>query len=46
MAWFYINFTEMFLGWPSTKIAKIILLRWTKWLPELKKEKPLNDFFS
>ena len=31
----------MFLEWLSTKIAKMVLLHWTKWLPELKQEKPL-----
>ena len=39
------NFTGRFLGWPSTKIAQILPLRWTRWPPELKIEKPLN-FFS
>ena len=43
---FWNNFTGMFLRWLSTKIAQIIPLRWTRWLPELKIEKPLNDFFS
>ena len=28
---------------PFIKIAKIVLLCWTKWSPELKIEKPLND---
>ena len=37
------NFTEIFLGWPSTKIAKMVLLRWTKWPPKIKIEKPLNN---
>ena len=37
------NYTEMFLWWPSIIIAKIVPLRWTKWPPELKIEKPLND---
>ena len=32
------NFTETFLGWPSTKHAKMILLGCTKWPPELKIE--------
>ena len=43
MARFQNNFTEMFLGWSSTKIAKMVLVCWTKWLPELKMEKPLNE---
>ena len=33
----------MFLEWLSTKISKMVPLRWTKWPPELKIEKPLND---
>ena len=41
MARFQNNFTEVFLGWPSTKIAKMVLLCWTKWPPKLKVEKPL-----
>ena len=36
------NFTGMFLGWPSTKIAQTVLLGWTRWPPELKLEKTLN----
>ena len=36
------NFTEMFLGWPSTKIAKMVPLRWTKWPSKLKIEKPFK----
>ena len=28
---------------PFTKIAKMVLLCWTKWSPELKVEKPLNN---
>ena len=36
------NFTEMFLGWPSTKIAKMVRLRWTKWPSKLKIEKTLQ----
>ena len=43
---FWNNFTGRFLGWPSTKIAQTVLLCWTRWPPELKIEKPLNDFFS
>ena len=43
---FWNNFTGRFLGWPFTKIAQTVSLRWTKWPPELKIEKPLNDFFS
>ena len=39
MGRFQNNFTEMFLGWSSTKIAKMVLLCWTKWLQELKIEK-------
>ena len=33
-------------GRSSTKIAQIVLLRCTKWLPELKREKPLKDFLG
>ena len=40
------NFTGMFLRWLSTKIAQTVPLRWTRWPPELKIEKPLNDFSS
>ena len=40
------NFTEMFLGGPSTKIAKMVPLRWTKWPSKLKIEKPFNDISS
>ena len=29
------NFTEMFLGLPSTKIAQMVPLLWTKWPPGL-----------
>ena len=36
----------MFLRWLSTKIAQTVPLRWTRWPPELKIEKPLNDFSS
>ena len=43
---FWNNVTGRFFGWPSTKIAQTVLLRWTRWPPELKIEKPLNDFFS
>ena len=39
MAQFQNNFTDMFLGWPSTEIAKMVPLCWTKWPPELKIEK-------
>ena len=39
MSWFQSNFTEVFLLWPFTKIAKKALLIWTKWPPELKMEK-------
>ena len=31
--------TEVFIQWPSTKIAKIFTLGRTKWRPELKKKK-------
>ena len=34
--WIWNNFTEMFFGWPSTKISQTIPLCWTKWQPELK----------
>ena len=43
MAQFQNNFIEMFIEWLSTKISKMVLLHWTKWLPELKQEKPLID---
>ena len=43
MAWFQNNFTEMFLRCASTKIAKMVLLPSTKWPPELKIEKHLNN---
>ena len=43
MVWFENDFTEMFLLSPFTKIAIMVLLCWTKWSPELKKEKPLSD---
>ena len=33
------SFTEMFLLWSFTKIAKMVLFGWTKWPPELKKKK-------
>ena len=42
MVQFQNNFTEMFLGWSSTKIAKMVLIHWTKWLPELNIEKTFN----
>ena len=42
MGRFQNNFTEMFLGWPSTKIAKMIPLCWTKWPSKLKIEKPFK----
>ena len=38
MAIFQNNVIEMFLGWPSTKIAEIVPLRWRKGPPELKIE--------
>ena len=28
------NFTEMFIIMPSTKIAQMVMLHQTKWLPE------------
>ena len=31
---------------PLYQIAKMVLLRWTKWPPELKIEKPLNNISS
>ena len=31
---------------PFTKLAKMVLLRWTKWPSELKIEKPLKDISS
>ena len=40
------NFTQMFPWSSYTKIAKMVLLRWTKWPSELKIEKPLNDISS
>ena len=46
MAPFQNNVAEMFLGWASTKIAKIVPLHSTKWPPELKTEKPLNKISS
>ena len=42
---FWNNYTWRFLGWPSNKIAQTVPLHWTRWLPEPKLEKPLNDFF-
>ena len=36
------NFTHMVLGWPSTKIAKMVPLCWTEWPSELKIEKPFK----
>ena len=42
---FWKNFTGMFLRWLSTNAQTVLLLR-TRWLPELKIEKPLNDFSS
>ena len=41
---FWNNLTGMSLRWLSTKIAQTVPLCWIKWLPELKIEKPLNDF--
>ena len=39
------TFTKMFLLWAFNKIAKIVWLPWTKWLPQLKIENPLNNNF-
>ena len=36
----------MFLRWLSTKIAQTVPPYWTRWLPELKIEKPSIDFSS
>ena len=38
MTGFQNNFTDMFLLWPFTKIAKMVPFGWTKWPPELKKK--------
>ena len=35
----------MFLEWPYTKIAEMVLLHLTKWPSELKQEKPLIGIF-
>ena len=40
---FWNNFTGRFLGWPFTKIAQTVPLRWTRWPPELKLGKPLKQ---
>ena len=42
IGWIQHNLVEMFFGWPSTKIAKMVPLRWTKWPSELKIEKPFK----
>ena len=42
IGWFQHNLVEMFFGWPSTKIAKMVPLRWTKWPSELKIERPFK----
>ena len=42
IGWFQHNLVKMFFGWPSTKIAKMVPLRWTKWPSELKIEKPFK----
>ena len=42
IGWFQHNLVEMFFGWPSTKIAKMVPLCWTKWPSELKIEKPFK----
>ena len=39
VARFQNNFTSIFFSCPFAKIAKMVLLCWTKWLPELKIEK-------
>ena len=50
VAWFQNICTEVFelqfLQWPYTKIAKMVLLGWIEWQPELKLEKPLKDISS
>ena len=38
-AWFQNDFTDLFLLCPYTKIAKMVLLWWIEWLPELKIER-------
>ena len=38
------NLIEMFFGWPSTKIAKMVPLRWTKWPSEQKIKKPFKQY--
>ena len=35
------TFTQMFLLWPFTKIAQMVLFHWTRWPPELKVEKKI-----
>ena len=42
MAWFQNICTEVFLQWLSTKIAKMALLGWTEWRPQLKIGKNKN----
>ena len=37
------DFTEMFLGWPFSRILKMVLLCWTKWPSELKIEKNIFE---
>ena len=50
VARFQNNFTSVFLLYPFAKIAKMVLLCWIKWLPELKieekKRKTLKDRIS
>ena len=46
MALFQNICTEVILQWPSTKIAKMVLLGWTEWRPELKIEKAFKRSFS
>ena len=40
------NFTEMVFIMPSTKIAQMVLLLKTKWLPELKIEISSHSFIK
>ena len=46
MARFQNIYTEVFLQRPSTKIAKMVPLGWTKRQPELKIEKTFKDISS
>jgi hypothetical protein len=36
----------MFLGWSFIKFASMVSVHCTRWPPEVKIEKPLNDFSS